>query len=442
MGEALGQFCFPAPQSRELTPNTRFSFCLTSQDAVPTYGYVQYAANPLGISAFCLLSRFFNPDAYFSIISQYQEKIQTNGDWMGVLRDNLRPRLKQNLEGRIEQQQIVKNCVAFAFRIMNIHSISEILTAVLLSRRIVITSEKIETMERFCFALLAMVYPLAWPGVFIPVLPSTVVETIYAPFQYIIGLHASLLSHAQVPEMDSYVLVLLDEKKVRHINPPYKIPPHIQKEITKFEGAVADHGLGKGFREFIISLIAYVLKTDPHDPSTLAAAYKEMASALSDQKQNFEASILESQFVSQLMKEAEAGPGSEVHAAFWGAESEILLQPSRPPVPVPAAPSIGETWDEILHKAQMIGSGLTRQRSIDQTLQQRRTATMITRVPLHIEDGPLDMKSRIAFFQGGERPPARPRLFDPPEKPPQQGAKEKGKSKGLLGWLKPMTPKG
>jgi hypothetical protein len=107
------------------------------------------------------------------------------------------------------------------------------------------------------------------------VLPSAVVETIYSPFQYIIGLHT------HTPEMDSYVHVNLNDKIVRHIRPPYKIPPQIQKDITKFEAVVPDYPLDQGFREFILALIAYVVKTDP---LTLVAAYNKMAAESNGEK--------------------------------------------------------------------------------------------------------------------------------------------------------------
>jgi hypothetical protein len=338
LGDTVAQFCFPTEATFPLLPGTRFSFCLTGQDATPTYGYVQHRPSSTGMVAYCLMSFFFDPEFFYQVITDYETKCAAQMDGIAFLRGRLKPDLMPMLQENVEHEhQVVKSCVAFAFRTMDVHLLSEILVAVLLSRRILITSDRIDVMERFCFALLAMVYPLAWPGVFIPVLPVTIIATIYAPFQYIIGLHSSMLPHTQAPEMDSYVLVDLDHGKVRHFNQPYKIPSQVQRQITKFGGLVQTVGIGKGFRDFIIRLIGYVVKRDPHDPTALAAAYNAMASAKGDKKDRFEVSILESQFVAQLMKEAEAGRGSEVYEAYWG-QSDVFVPPSRPPVPVPAPP--------------------------------------------------------------------------------------------------------
>jgi hypothetical protein len=380
------------------------------------------------------MSFFFDPEFFYQVITDYETRCAAQMDGIAFLRGRLKPDLMPMLQENVEhEQQVVKSCVAFAFRTMDVHLLSEILVAVLLSRRILITSDRIDVMERFCFALLAMVYPLAWPGLFIPVLPVTIIETIYAPFRYIIGLHSSMLSHTQSPEMDSYVLVDLDHGKVCHFNPPYKIPSQVQRQITKFGGLVQTVGIGKGFRDFIIRLVGYVVKRDPHDPVALAAAYNAMASAKGDKKDTFEVSILESQFVAQLMKEAEAGRGSEVYEAYWG-ESDVFVPPSRPPVPVPAPPLIGGSWGEISMRAQAFSTS-SRATSIEQILAQRRAATVFQRQPPRIQDDPTDIKSKVAFFQGGSPAPTGPPAQTGPPGPVSQGEEAKDKKKGLFAGL-------
>jgi hypothetical protein len=364
-----------------------------------TFGYVKYAPLARGICAYCLLSELYNPDGYFQIISEYKKRLSAGAgaDALGVLAAGRDPIVEDRGEQEKRKASIINSTVATAFLSLDLKLLSKVLTAMMLSHRIVVTSQSLETMSVFAYALLAMVHPLPWPGVFIPVLPSMAIEAIYAPFPFIVGVHSTMIAATAVPEMESFVLISLDECRIKYIRPAYKIPGYCRKRMMDFQNLVMSVGLGKAFREFILLVVGDVLKRDTRDAAGLAVAYNQMAP--NGRSMSFERGILESQLIAQLIKEAEAGPGSEVHAAYW-AEADDGAPRSRPSLPPPPPPV---SLQDILARLQAINTGQTA-KSIDEFVAERRAAAR-AKIAV-VDDSPYSLKGRVAFFS--RKPSIRP----------------------------------
>jgi hypothetical protein len=365
---------------------------------------VKYAPFLKGVSAYCLLTESYDPDGYFQIMSDYKKKLSAGAgaEALDILARARNPIIEDGAEHEKRRVSIINSTVASAFLSLDLKLLSKVLTSMMLSHRIIITSQNLESMSVFAYSLLAMVHPLPWPGVFIPVLPSRAIEAIYAPFPFIIGLHSTMINATAVPEMESFLLIDLDDRRVKHVRPAYKIPGYCRKRMMDFQNLVMSVGLGKSFREFILFIVADVLKRDKKDPAALAGAYSQMAQG--GRPMSFESGILESQLIAQLMKEAEAGPGSDVHAAYWEGANEGA-PPSRPSLPPPPPPV---SLQDILERLQAINSR-PRTKSIDEIVEERRASKAKAAV---VDDAPYSLKGRIAFFsrkQPADPPPPRKR---------------------------------
>jgi hypothetical protein len=411
----IANFCFPADVP--LKAGTQFRFALTSRSSRPTYGYVRYVQLAEGVGAYCLLSSFFNASLYFSIIATYHARAASDPEAAAayLAEQHRAPLSTAAADLYRHQQKIVKETIATVMTALPMQELSLVLSSMLISRRIIITSAHFDVIERFAFGLLAMLHPLAWPGVFIPILPEMALQAIYAPFHYIIGLHSSFLQATQSPEMESFLLVSLDDKKVQDFNPPFrKFPKPIQKSLKKFEKFVRNVGLGKVFQEFLLLLISTVLKADPHNPAALVAAFDANVARINQaDSMSFETCLLGSQFVDELMCEARAGPGSIVHHAFWG-EEDVQIAPSRPAIH--ASEPIAEQEPEaerLTNIEQICGQFLSRPSgSIDQMILRRKAARKVQMQgpppPVLPANTPLGLKSRIAFFSRGPPPEEEP----------------------------------
>jgi hypothetical protein len=92
---------------------------------------------------------------------------------------------------------------------------------------------------------------------------------------------------------------------------------------------------------------------------------------------------------------------------------------------------IGGAWSEIIMRAQAFSTS-SRAVSIDRMLAQRRAATVVQKQLPRIQEGPTDIQSKVAFFQGE---PAKPPAPSAPAETASQGEQSKDKKKGLFAGL-------
>lgn len=111
------------------------------------------------------------------------------------------------------------------FRCMSIPNIITLFEFVLSEARIILLSSHTAMLHLASMAITNLLYPFQWTGVFIPVLPSRLVQTIEAPCPYIVGIERRY-EPADYPE-DDYVLVDLDADSIVSNGPP---PPALPRQ--------------------------------------------------------------------------------------------------------------------------------------------------------------------------------------------------------------------
>jgi hypothetical protein len=94
------------------------------------------------------------------------------------------------------------------FRCLSIPNIVTLFEYVLQESRIILLSSHTSMLHLASMAIANLLYPFKWAGVFIPVLPARLVQTIEAPCPYIVGIERRY-EPADYPE-DEFVLVDLD----------------------------------------------------------------------------------------------------------------------------------------------------------------------------------------------------------------------------------------
>ena len=97
-------------------------------------------------------------------------------------------------------------------------------------------------------ALVELLYPLTWSGVFIPVLPSRLVQAIEAPCPYIVGIERRY-DNVELPD-DDFVLVDLDQDEIESTTRPIPMPKQQRRKLTSLLQLAAPHhnrfGVPKG----------------------------------------------------------------------------------------------------------------------------------------------------------------------------------------------------
>lgn len=89
-----------------------------------------------------------------------------------------------------------------------------IFASMLSERRILITSNKLSRLSACIQAANSLIYPMYWQHIFIPVLPSHLLEYLSAPMPFLIGVPTSTLSSMKHPDLSEIVVLDADENRV------------------------------------------------------------------------------------------------------------------------------------------------------------------------------------------------------------------------------------
>jgi hypothetical protein len=125
------------------------------------------------------------------------------------------------------------------FRSLSIPNIVTLFEYVLSESRIVLLSSHTSMLHLASSALVALLYPLKWAGVFIPVLPSRLIQALEAPCPYIVGVERRY-ENFELPD-DDFVLVDLDENVIESTEPPTMLPRQQRRKLVALLQLAAQH---------------------------------------------------------------------------------------------------------------------------------------------------------------------------------------------------------
>ena len=97
-------------------------------------------------------------------------------------------------------------------------------------------------------AILELLWPLQWAGIYIPVLPARLIQALEAPCPYIVGIERRY-EKVELPE-DEFVLVDLDQDEIESTVRPIPMPKQQRRKLTSLLQLAAPHhnqfGVPKG----------------------------------------------------------------------------------------------------------------------------------------------------------------------------------------------------
>ncbi|GAM87289.1 hypothetical protein ANO11243_053110 [Dothideomycetidae sp. 11243] len=125
------------------------------------------------------------------------------------------------------------------FRALSISTIVSLFECAIAEGRIILLSSHTSMLHLASAALSSILYPLKWCGIFIPVLPSRLLQALDAPCPYIIGVERRY-DTLKLPD-DDFVLVDLDQDIMEGTAPPKSLPRQIRRKLTSLLQAAAPH---------------------------------------------------------------------------------------------------------------------------------------------------------------------------------------------------------
>ncbi|XP_069039642.1 DENN domain-containing protein 1A isoform X3 [Lepisosteus oculatus] len=224
--QTLTKFCFPfyVDSLTVSQVGQNFTFVLTDIDGKQRFGFCRLSSGAR--SCFCVLSYLPWFEVFYkllNILADYTAKGQDN-HWKELL-ETLHslpvpepgvpvhlsvhsyftvPDIRE-LPSIPENRNLTEYFVA-----VDVNNMLHLYASMLYERRIIICCSKLSTLTACVHGSAAMLYPMYWQHVYIPVLPQHLIDYCGAPMPYLIGVHSSLMEKVKCMALEEVVILNVD----------------------------------------------------------------------------------------------------------------------------------------------------------------------------------------------------------------------------------------
>ncbi|NXL31087.1 DEN1B protein, partial [Glaucidium brasilianum] len=161
------------------------------------------------------------------------------------------------------------------FVAVDVNNMLQLYASMLHERRIIITSSKLSTLTACVHASAALLYPMYWQHIYIPVLPPHLLDYCCAPMPYLIGVHLSLIERVKNKSLEDVVLLNVDTNTLETPfndlnNLPGEVVSALKNKLKKQSTATGD-GVAKAFLRAQAALFGSyrdALRYKPGEPIT------------------------------------------------------------------------------------------------------------------------------------------------------------------------------
>ncbi|XP_034752855.1 DENN domain-containing protein 1A [Etheostoma cragini] len=224
--QTVPKFCFPFSMD-SLTVNQvgqNFTFVLTDIESKQRFGFCRLSSG--AHTCYCILSYLPWFEVFYKLLnvladytikgqeSQWQEFLATLHSLpvpepgvpvhLGVHSFFTVPDIRE-LPSIPENRNLTEYFVA-----VDVNNMLHLYASMLYERRILICCSKLSTLTACVHGSTAMLYPMHWQHVYIPVLPPHLLDYCCAPMPYLIGVHSSLMEKVRGMALDDVVLLNVD----------------------------------------------------------------------------------------------------------------------------------------------------------------------------------------------------------------------------------------
>ncbi|KAM3873865.1 DENN domain-containing protein 1A [Diretmus argenteus] len=161
------------------------------------------------------------------------------------------------------------------FVAVDVNNMLHLYASMLYERRILICCSKLSTLTACVHGSAAMLYPMYWQHVYIPVLPQHLVDYCCAPMPYLIGVHSSLMEKVRGMALDDVVVLNVDTNTLESPfddlqSLPNDVISSLKNRLKKVSTTTGD-GVARAFLKTQAALFGSyrnALQIDPGEPIT------------------------------------------------------------------------------------------------------------------------------------------------------------------------------
>ncbi|OQR91311.1 hypothetical protein THRCLA_09040 [Thraustotheca clavata] len=130
----------------------------------------------------------------------------------------------------------------YLFQVLDIANVMTVVSCLLLEQKVALCSKHLSLLTPIAETLIALLFPFAWQGAYIPVLPSSLLDVIDAPVPFLVGVHSKYLATAS--RCNDVYFIDLDHNRIispRNENEQEVVLPKMpERESTKLRAKLLE----------------------------------------------------------------------------------------------------------------------------------------------------------------------------------------------------------
>ncbi|XP_066548604.1 DENN domain-containing protein 1B isoform X2 [Amia ocellicauda] len=224
--QTVPKFCFPFDIERvsQNQVGQHFTFVLTDIESKQRFGFCRLTSGCK--VCICVLSYLPWFEIYYKLLNtlaDYLAKHQENdlNDMLKSLYSHPVPKPNTPVNLSVHSYFITpdinglptipesRNLTEY-FVAVDVNNMLQLYASMLHERRIIITSSKLSTLTACVHGSAAMLFPMHWQHIYIPVLPPHLLDYCCAPMPYLVGVHLSLLEKVKSRSLEDVVILNVD----------------------------------------------------------------------------------------------------------------------------------------------------------------------------------------------------------------------------------------
>ncbi|XP_021096309.1 DENN domain-containing protein 1B isoform X2 [Heterocephalus glaber] len=332
--QSVPKFCFPFDVERvsQNQVGQHFTFVLTDIESKQRFGFCRLTSG--GKICLCILS-------YLPWFEVYYKLLNTLADYLAKeLENDLNETLKSLYNHPVPKANTPVNLSMHSYFIapdiaglptipesrnlteyfvaVDVNNMLQLYASMLHERRVIITSSKLSTLTACLHGSAALLYPMYWQHIYIPVLPPHLLDYCCAPMPYLIGIHSSLLERVKNKSLEDVVMLNVDTNTLESpfndlSNLPIDVVSALKNKLKKQSTATGD-GVARAFLRAQAALFGSyrdALRYKPGEPITFCeeSFVKHRSSVMKQFLQSAVNLQLFKQFIDGRLAKLNAGRG-------------------------------------------------------------------------------------------------------------------------------------
>nr|XP_050854370.1 DENN domain-containing protein 1A isoform X5 [Vespula vulgaris] len=275
--KSVPKFAYPCEIENLLVQH--FSFVLTSIDSKWTFGFCRH--DPKTETALVVLSALPWHETFYKLLNhiasltnngsgedlwKFLEKVHScsvpiPGNSISIPIPSLNSNFVCQSPKQFQLPSIPENRnLTEYYSAVDAHNMMVVFASMLYERRIIFTSKRLSRLSACVQACNALIYPMIWQHIYIPVLPLSLMDYLLAPMPFLIGVPAPTLQRVHKSDLGEVVILDADNNTIESPfqdleSLPQDVVTNLKKALRNRPALLGD-GVSRAFLRALVQLTA------------------------------------------------------------------------------------------------------------------------------------------------------------------------------------------